>query len=670
MPRFVINPPVFFSSVAIVIVFLTVGVLFPGQAEIIFSALQSWILGSFGWLYLLAVGIFIFSVLLLATSSFGSLKLGPDDSVPDFRYLSWVAMLFAAGMGIGLMYFAVGEPIKHFVAPPEAEPLSIAAQRQAMSVTFFHWGLHAWAIYAVVGLSLAYFGYRYNLPLTVRSGLYPLLKSRIHGPLGHAVDVFAVCGTLFGIATSLGFGVLQINAGLNYLLGIPNSITVQLILIAVITAVATISVVSGLDRGVRRLSELNLALAILLMIFVLLVGPTGQLLRDFVQNIGFYLNSIVLRTFNIYAYEPRPWIDAWTLFYWAWWISWSPFVGMFIARISRGRTVREFVIAVLFIPAGFTFFWMTVFGNTALYVDTTIANGALHVAVADDLSVALFQFFQYLPLSNLTSTVAVLLIAVFFVTSADSGSLVVDTLAAGGATETTTVQRVFWCAMEGLIAAVLLLAGGLAALQSATIATALPFTLIMLVLVWALFKGMSSDVAQQQVGQGTTVPQAYPAGGATWQRRLGLILNAPSEKEVRDFVGSTITPALEDVRHEMEKRGREAIVTQADSDSSVSLTVPAHGVRDFVYGVQPVAHRLPAFSAAEATQGDFRYEARTFFSDGSRGYDLMGMTREHIITDVLTQFDRYLQIVQTPATSLVVGAPEHVPEVTAPDVFE
>lgn len=613
MPRFVINPPVFFSSVAVTVTFLGVGALFPTQAEAIFAALQSWILGSFGWLYLLAVGIFVFSVLLFAASSFGSLKLGPDDSMPDFRYLSWIAMLFAAGMGIGLMYFAVGEPIKHFVAPPEAAPLSIAAQRQAMSLTFFHWGLHAWAIYAVVGLSLAYFGYRYNLPLTVRSGLYPLLKNRINGPLGHAVDVFAICGTLFGIATSLGFGVLQINAGLKYLLGIPNSITVQLILIVVITAIATVSVVAGLDKGIRRLSELNLSLAILLMIFVLMVGPTGQLLRDFVQNIGFYLDTIVLRTFNIYAYEPRPWIDAWTLFYWAWWISWSPFVGMFIARISRGRTVREFVIAVLFIPAGFTFFWMTVFGNTALYVDT---------------------------------------------------------LAAGGATETTTAQRVFWCALEGLIAAMLLLAGGLGALQSATIATALPFALIMLVLVWALFKGMASDVAQRQVGQGTVAPQAYPAGGVTWQRRLGLILNAPSEKEVRQFIGGIVTPALEDVRREMEKRGREAIVSQADSDPSVSLTVPANGVRDFVYGVQPVAHRLPAFSAAEAAQGGFRYEARTFFSDGSRGYDLMGMTRDHVITDVLVQFDRYLQLVQTPATSLVIGAPEHAPEAASPNASE
>jgi choline/glycine/proline betaine transport protein len=662
MPRFVINPPVFFGSVAITALFLAIGVLFPNQAEAIFAAVQSWILETFGWLYLLAVGIFLASVVLFAASRFGDLKLGPDDSTPDFRYLSWVAMLFAAGMGIGLMYFAVGEPMKHFAAPPEAAPLSIAAQRQAMSITFFHWGLHAWAIYAVVGLSLAYFGYRYNLPLTVRSGLYPLLGNRIDGPLGHAVDIFAICGTLFGIATSLGLGVLQINAGLTYLLGVPNDAAVQIGLIAAITAVATVSVVTGLDNGVRRLSELNLALAVLLMGFVLVVGPTAHLLRDFVQNIGFYLDTFVLRTFNIYAYEPRPWIDAWTLFYWAWWISWSPFVGMFIARISRGRTVREFVIAVLFVPAGFTFFWMTVFGNTALWIDTTVAQGALHRAVASDLSTALFQFFQYLPLPMLTSSIAVILVAVFFVTSADSGSLVVDALAAGGATDTTTAQRVFWCALEGLIAAVLLLTGGLAALQSATIATALPFSLIMLVLVWALFKGMAADVAQRRVRQGAAAPQAYPAAGLSWQRRLGLILNAPTEAEVGEHIKVVVTPALDDVRRELERQGRRSIVTRSETDRSVSLNVPAEGVRDFVYGVRPVAYRLPAFSPAEATHSGFRYEARTFFSDGSRGYDVMGMTRDQMIADVLAQFDRYLLLVNSPAASLAVGAPEHTPE--------
>lgn len=444
---FVINPPVFFGSLVIVGLFLCIGIFFPSQAEAIFRDLQAHILASFGWLYLLAVGVILASMLLLCFSRYGDLKLGPDDSTPDFSFLSWIAMLFAAGMGIGLMFYGVGEPMTHYLTPPTAEPRSVAAVREAMSVTFLHWGIHAWGVYAVVGLSLAYFGYRYNLPLTIRSGLYPLLKERINGPVGHAVDIFAIVGTIFGLATSMGAGVTQINSGLNFVLGVPIAPSVQLLIIAFVTGLATISVLTGLDKGVRILSELNLLVAILLMLFVLAVGPTTELLRDFVQNLGLYLDSLVLRTFNIYAYNPTPWIDAWTLFYWAWWISWSPFVGMFIARISRGRTVREFITAVLFIPAGFTFVWMTVFGNTAISIDNGLAAGALGTAIVNDLSVGLFEFFTYLPFPAVTSTLAILLVAIFFVTSADSGSLVIDAIAAGGETETTTLQRVF-CALS------------------------------------------------------------------------------------------------------------------------------------------------------------------------------------------------------------------------------
>src|SRR5690606_35105922 len=298
--------------------------------------------------------------------------------------------------------------------------------------------------------------------------------------------------------TSLGFGVLQINAGLDYLLGIEMSTTVQVALIVGITVIATGSVITGLDKGVRILSELNLTVAITLMVFVLVMAPTAELMRDFVQNIGLYLDTFLLRTFNIYAYEPSPWVDAWTLFYWAWWISWSPFVGMFIARISRGRTVREFIVAVLFIPTAFTCLWRTVFGNTAMILDQTVAAGQISSAVMEDVSVGLFEFFKFLPLPAVTSTIAVILVAIFFVTSSDSGSLVVDTIAAGGETETTKMQRVFWCTVEGVVAIVLLMAGGLGALQSATIASALPFAIIMLVLVFGLFKGMRADVAQKR----------------------------------------------------------------------------------------------------------------------------------------------------------------------------
>ncbi|MBV0892999.1 BCCT family transporter [Paracoccus sp. Z118] len=659
MRPFIINKPVFIGSVAITGLFVAVGVLLPGRAEVIFGSVQGWMLAWFGWFFLLSVAIFLVACIYFAASRFGNLRLGPEESTPDFRFVSWVAMLFAAGMGIGLMYFGVGEPLTHYAAPPDAEPLTIAAQRQAMTVTFFHYGVHAWAIYAIVGLSLAYFGHRYNLPLTIRSGLYPLLKDRINGPIGHVVDIFAICGTIFGVATSMGFGVLQINAGLAHLIGVPNTAVVQLTLIAVVTGAATISVVTGVEKGVRILSETNLVLAILLMTFVLLVGPSALLLRDFVQNIGFYLDGLVLRTFNIYAYEPRPWIDAWTLFYWSWWISWSPFVGMFIARISRGRTVREFVLAVLFVPAGFTFIWMTVFGNTALFLDTTVAAGALSEAVAADMSVALFQFFEYLPWPAVTSTLAVVLIAVFFVTSADSGSLVVDTIASGGRTDTTTAQRVFWCSLMGVVAGVLLVAGGLGALQSATIATALPFSLIMLVLIWGLAKGMRADVAQREA---RLVGRAHPGAGPSVQRRLALLLHAPDEAAVRHHIADSVVPALRRLAAEMQKRGIAATVKETPDEAKVALTIPSEATRDFIYGVWPAAKPRAAFSPMEAGQDELRHEARTYFSDGSEGYDLMALTEDQIAADVLVQFERYLKLVQAPETSLVVAAPEHKPE--------
>ncbi|WMT87386.1 BCCT family transporter [Pelagibacterium sp. 26DY04] len=658
---FVINPPVFFGSLIIIALFLGVGLLAPSQASVFFDQLQSTILDQFGWLYLLAVGIMLIAVLLFAFSRFGDLKLGPDDATPDFAYHSWIAMLFAAGMGIGLMYYGVGEPVSHYASPPEAEPFTIQAVREALSSTFFHWGIHAWAVYAVVGLALAYFGYRYNLPLTIRSGLYPLLKEKIHGPIGHVVDVFAIVGTVFGLATSLGFGVDQISTGLHYLVGFPNSIEFQVALVAGIIAIAGLSVVTGVDKGVRILSEINLSVAVLLMIFVLLVGPTGQLLRDLVTNIGLYLDRFVLMTFNIYAYDPRQWIEDWTLFYWAWWISWSPFVGMFIARISRGRTVREFLVSVLFIPAGFTFIWMTIFGNTGIFVDMNMAAGALSTAITDDISVGLFQFFEYLPLSGITSTLAIILVSVFFITSADSGSLVVDTIAAGGRTDTKAVQRLFWCVVCGATAALLMLAGGLEALQSATIASALPFTVVMLVLVWSMFTGMRADLHAQQAPVGTFAP--HPVTSATWQRRLAMMLRAPTAREVDAFIDQEVPPALEAVRAELEKRGQQAEVTRNEETGSAALTLPAEGYRDFVYGVHRAEHKLPAFSAHDATLPDYRYEARTYFSDGSMGYDIMGLSRDQIIADVLAQFERYLTLVASPQSQLLSGAPEHEPEV-------
>ncbi|RVU43085.1 BCCT family transporter [Lujinxingia sediminis] len=657
MSKLTLNRPVSIGSLALIAMFLLIGVVAPEAAERTFNVIQSEILSRFGWFYILSVTFFLVFVLHLGLSRFGKIKLGPDDSVPDFPFLSWVAMLFAAGMGIGLMFFAVGEPLTHFALPPEAAPFSVAAQREAMTATFVHWGIHAWAIYAVVGLSLGYFSYRYNLPLTIRSGLYPIFKERIEGAIGNLVDIFAIVGTLFGIATSLGFGVLQINSGLHVLVGIPVSIFVQVALIASITAVATLSVVTGLGRGVRRLSELNLILAVSLMIFVLTLGPTSHLMNAFVQNLGIYLDQFLRKSLNIYAYEPRKWINSWTLFYWAWWISWSPFVGMFLARVSRGRTVREFVFAILFIPAGFTFLWMTVFGNSAILIDRTEAQGALSRAVLEDVSVGLFRFFEYLPFSTVTATLAVALIVVFFVTSSDSGALVVDTIAAGGETNTWKGQRIFWCALAGLIAAILLYTGGLAALQAATIAGALPFAIVMILLCWGLYRGMSADLASEKSTR--NIPLATPGVGLTWQRRLSRLLSTPTPKEVDGYIYDTVVVALRELADEFMSQGYAARFVDDDEEPGVRLIVPADEVRDFIYGVQHSSRRLPSFTVDTLVQGELLHEARTFFSDGSQGYDVMGMSKAQIIADVLIQFERYQAQVQSPKTSLYVSAPEH-----------
>jgi choline/glycine/proline betaine transport protein len=467
------------SSVLLLLIVLYASV-FQAHAQSLFAHIQGWIIGNVSWFYILAVAIILGTVVFLGISRYGDIKLGPDHSTPDYSSTTWFAMLFSAGMGIGLMFFGVAEPVMHFLKPPIGDGGTVQAAGEAMRITFFHWGLHAWAIYAIVALILAYFSYRQGLPLTLRSALYPLIGERIYGPLGHAVDIFAIIGTVFGVATSLGFGVAQINTGLNALFGVPVSTGVQIALIIGTTFLATLSVMSGLDKGIRRLSELNLGLAVLLLLMVMLLGPTVLILQTFVQNTGGYLSEIVSRTLNLYAYQPTDWIGGWTLFYWGWWLAWSPFVGLFIARISRGRTIREFVTGVLLVPTAFTLLWMTVFGNTAIHMILDEGLTDLAMAVDKDTSLALFAFLEHFPFASVISTLAVIMVVVFFVTSADTGAMVVDMLASGGQENTPLRQRVFWAASMGLVAIALLLADGLKALQTATIASALPFTLALL----------------------------------------------------------------------------------------------------------------------------------------------------------------------------------------------
>jgi choline/glycine/proline betaine transport protein len=503
LPGFDFHPEVFIASGALIALFVILTIIFKEPAENIFGQVQVFVAEGMGWFFILAVSLYLGIVILLALSRFGSVRLGGQDARPEFSTFAWIAMLLSAGMGTGLMFWSVAEPIFHFQAPPTVlgviEPGTNDAAQQALSVTFFHWGLHAWGIYALVGLSLAFFTYNRGLPLTIRSVFYPLLGDRIFGWMGNVIDVLSVAATLFGLATSLGFGVQQANAGFNFLFDLPISTPVQVGLIAIITGFATASVVSGLDSGVRRLSELNMVLAGILMVFVLLAGPTIFLLGTFVQTTGYYLASLPTLSFWTETFESTNWQNSWTVFYWGWWISWSPFVGIFIARVSKGRTVREFILGVLLLPSMLTFLWMSVFGGTALNMELGASAGIISDAVNAEVATALFIMLEQLPWTGLTSFIGIILVIVFFVTSSDSGSLVVDNLTSGGKMDSPVPQRVFWAVIEGVVAAVLLLGGGLTALQTAAITTGLPFAIVLLVMCYSLYLGLGQEYAVIQL---------------------------------------------------------------------------------------------------------------------------------------------------------------------------
>ena len=638
-----INRPVFYTAAVFILLLVGFAIAVPKTAQALFESIQGWILGNASWFYILVVAIILLSVAFLALSRYGDIKLGPDHSEPDYRNFTWFAMLFSAGMGIGLMFFGVAEPVMHFMAPPVGEGGTATAAREAMKITFFHWGLHAWAIYAVVALTLAFFCYRHGLPLTLRSALYPLIGNRIHGPIGHAVDIFAIIGTVLGVATSLGLGVAQINNGLNHLFGVPVGVTTQIILIIVTCGLATLSVASGLDKGIRILSEANLVLAAVLLLFVLVAGPTVFLFQTFVQNTGAYLSDIVNKTFNLYAYEPTDWIGGWTLFYWGWWIAWSPFVGLFIARISRGRTIREFVSGVLLVPAGFTLFWMTVFGDTAIHFILVDGIKGFAETVQGDSSLALFAFLEQLPWSGVVSIVAIAMVAVFFVTSADSGALVVDLLASGGAERTPMLQRIFWSLLMGAVAIALLLADGLTALQTATIASALPFSVILLLSLWGLFKALKLDATKRGIRYQSLTLSRPARGGQSWERRLRNMVMMPRRAHVQRFITDVVRPAFEDVADELRKQGYEVQVKDAEDDGGVALEV-SHGEHlDFSYAVKPEAFVRPSLTPDEAADEEERkyFRAEVHLREGGQDYDIMGWSRDAVIGDILDQYERH-----------------------------
>ncbi|WP_225433311.1 BCCT family transporter [Thauera sedimentorum] len=501
-----IHNRVFAISGLAVVAFVALTLMFQNQVEPLFSGLRGWLTGNLDWFFIGAGNIFVLVCLGLAISPLGRVRLGGTEAKPDYSYLGWFSMLFAAGMGIGLMFFGVSEPLSHFGSAfggtamengvrTDWAPLGAAAgdaegaTRLAMAATIYHWALHPWAIYAVLALGLALFSFNKGLPLTIRSVFYPLLGERVWGWPGHVVDILAVFATLFGLATSLGLGASQASSGLNHLFGVPLGDTTQIVLVIVITAIALVSVVAGLDAGVKRLSEINMVLALLLLAFVIAVGPTLAILTGFFDNLGAYLQYLPALA-NPVGREDANFAQGWTAFYWAWWISWSPFVGMFIARVSRGRTVREFIISVLIVPSLACVLWMTVFGETAI---SQFVKDGYKAAVEADLPLQLFAMLEVLPLSQITSFVAIVLVVVFFVTSSDSGSLVIDVISAGGKVDAPLPQRVFWCTFEGLVAIALILGGGLVALQAMAVSTGFPFTIVLLMSAVAVVKGLASE---------------------------------------------------------------------------------------------------------------------------------------------------------------------------------
>jgi len=485
-----LNPYVFFVSAAIILSFVVASFIFLEQMSQVFDAMQAWIANQTGWLFVLGMNVILVYVFFLLFSRYGYIRLGGPNAEPEFALPAWFAMLFSAGMGIGLLFYGVAEPMYHLVSPPHgAEAGSAEAAQDAIGTTFLHWGLHPWAVYTLVGLGLAFFAFNKDQPLSIRAIFYPVLGERIHGPWGHAIDILATVATLFGVATSLGLGVSQVNAGLDHLLGIPQNSVVQTILIAIITGFATISVVAGLKAGIRRISEWNITAALVLLLFVLVSGPTLFILNGFVENLGYYINNFFYLAFWNETYTGGDWQNGWTVFYWGWWIAWSPFVGMFIARVSKGRTIREFVVGVLFVPTLVTFLWLTIFGDGALQVEL-FGTGGMAQAVQDDLAQSLYHFLENFPLAALTGALATLVVITFFVTSSDSGSLVIDIITAGGKTEPPVGQRIFWAVTEGVVAAALLAAGGLVALQTAAITTGLPFLILLLFMIYSLNKAL------------------------------------------------------------------------------------------------------------------------------------------------------------------------------------
>ncbi|MBV4366615.1 choline transporter [Erwinia sp. BNK-24-b] len=646
-----INPVVFYTSAALILVFTVTTIFFTDLSDRWINNTLEWVSNTFGWYYLLAATVYIVFVVLIAASRFGSIKLGPEQSKPEFSLMSWAAMLFAAGIGIDLMFFSVAEPVTQYMMPPEGHGQTMEAARQAMVWTLFHYGLTGWAMYALMGIALGYFSYRYGLPLTIRSALYPIFGKRINGAIGHSVDIAAVVGTIFGIATTLGIGVVQLNYGLKVLFHVPEGLTAQAALIALSVIMATISVTSGVNKGIRILSELNVLLALGLILFVLFMGNTSFLLNALVLNVGDYINRFMGMTLNSFAFDrPTEWMNNWTLFFWAWWVAWSPFVGLFLARISRGRTIRQFVVGTLTIPFIFTLLWLSIFGNSALY-EIIHGNTALAQETLAHPERGFYSLLAQYPAFTFSASVATITGLLFYVTSADSGSLVLGNFTSKLSdinNDAPNWLRIFWSLAIGLLTLGMLMVNGVTALQKTTVIMGLPFSFVIFFVMAGLYKSLRVEDHRRA----STIVSTPPAPVSredrlNWKQRISRVMNYPGSTHTKKMLDNVCRPAMEEVALELERRGAKVQVSERppledERLNHLEMVVNLGDEQSFLYQIWPQRYSVPAFTyRARSGKSDY-FRLETFLLEGTQGNDLMDYTKEQIINDILDQYERHL----------------------------
>ncbi|WP_159614256.1 choline BCCT transporter BetT [Glutamicibacter sp. JC586] len=648
-----INKVVFFGSALSVLAIALWAMLDRESASTVITTTVSWIGKNFGWYYTLIVVSVLIFVVGIAISKVGKTRLGPDHSRPTFNMFTWAAMLFAAGIGIDLMFFSVSEPVTQYLAPPAIEGSTVQAARQAMAWTLFHYGLLGWGLYALIGLALGYFAYRHNLPLSIRSALYPILGKRTEGWVGHTVDIAAMLGTIFGIATSLGIGVAQLNYGLHFMFGIPENRTWQIVLIVIAVIMATISVLTGVEKGIRRLSELNVLLCIALMLFILITGSTAYLFDGIVNNIGDSISMFPSMALDTFAYErPDEWLNGWTLFFWAWWIAWAPFVGLFLARISRGRTIRQFVVAVLVVPFAFILLWISIFGNSALELVRS-GNTAFGEVAMNTPERAFYSLLEQMPFAPVTAAIATFTGLLFYVTSADSGALVMANFTShlkDPQSDGSKPVRLFWSLATGLLTLGMLFVDGVPTLQGATVIMGLPFSFVLVLIMLGLFKSLRmenalADSYRNNMHKVLTSRMGSTSDRRNWKQRMTRAMTYPGRKATKRFLAETALPALQEVSEEFTVRGAEVNLEIEKVEhlnlNSLDLVVANGEERPFKYQVYPVQLPIPSF-ARVSSETNVYYRVEVFSQEGSHGYDLMGLTKEQLICDVLDQYEAHL----------------------------